>query len=369
MINNFRYRLQRNFLNAQGLRSKKKLVIIESDDWGAIRMPDKGVYTQLLNKGIVDDGDFFAKYDGLESKEDLGRLFETLSSIKDSCNNPSVLTANVIVGNPDFTKINQSEYTQYFFEPVEDTFVRERGFSITKSWNEGLSSNVFFPQLHGREHVNIAKWLKKLKNNQLNLLQAFQYKTYAVDHSIAAAFEANSLEEENSYQTIIDDACTIFEEIFKFPSKSFIAPNYTWPKSLESILKIKNIQYLQGTHWHSIPSYKHNKVQREFNTHGKKNSLGQTYLVRNCLFEPTLAPDKDYVDICLKHIDNAFYWKVPAIIASHRLNFVSVGGEKNRDKNLKALSQLLQSIIKKWPDVEFISTDQYCKILSEEESN
>lgn len=363
MISKLRLRLQRNFLNSQGLKTNRKLIIIESDDWGAVRMPDQKVHTHLIQKGIINSQDAFAKFDGLESEQDLDRLYETLHSVKDSQNNPAVLTANVIVGNPDFKKIKDSEFTQYFFEKVETTSNRERGFDIAESWLRGLNSKVFFPQLHGREHVNSNRWLKKLQQNHLGLIEAFHHGTYAVDHSIVAAFDALNEEEELTYPSIIEDAYNMFESIFNFPSKSFIAPNYTWPKSLEAILKSKKIMFLQGSLWQTMPNFKENSKNRKLRFHGKKNEIGQTYFVRNCLFEPSLAPYRDYVDICLRHIDSAFYWNVPAIIASHRLNFVSVGGTQNRDINLKSLQKLLSSIMKKWPDAEFISTAQYCDML------
>jgi hypothetical protein len=36
---------------------------------------------------------------------------------------------------------------------------------------------------------------------------------------------------------------------------------------------------------------------------------------------------------------------------------------KHRDKNLKMLNQLMQQILKKWPEVEFMSSDELYKII------
>ena len=35
--------ISHNLLNIPGWRTKRKLVVIESDDWGAIRMPSKEI--------------------------------------------------------------------------------------------------------------------------------------------------------------------------------------------------------------------------------------------------------------------------------------------------------------------------------------
>jgi hypothetical protein len=360
MINNLRFRLQRNFINLLGKKTKRKILVIESDDWGAIRMPNKKVYEKLLNKCIVKADDAFAKYDGLESKQDLDLLYETLGQFKDINNNAAVLTANVIVANPDFKAIKESEFKKYTFEDANVTSSEQRGFILKEKWNEGLKHGVFYPQLHGREHVNVSRWLNKLQKNDSSLKSAFELGTYVGDNNLAAAFNSFSQDDEKNYADVVKDAVELFHKNFGFHSKSFIAPNYTWPKSLEEELKNHNIFYLQGSKWQNIPKFNTDAVKKEFHYFAQKNSKGMIYLVRNCLFEPAISPHVDYVDTCLRHIENAFYWNKPAIIASHRLNFVSVGGEENRNKNLKQLSTLLQTAQKKWPEMEFLSTEQLC---------
>jgi len=91
---------------------------------------------------------------------------------------------------------------------------------------------------------------------------------------------------------------------------------------------------------------------------GQKNDLGQTYLVRNCRFEPSADPKKDWVGSCLNEINTAFRWRKPAIIESHRVNFIGYINSENRDHNLKLFNQLLREIVRKWPDVEFMSSDE-----------
>jgi hypothetical protein len=61
---------------------------------------------------------------------------------------------------------------------------------------------------------------------------------------------------------------------------------------------------------------------------------------------------------CLKDIENSFFFRKPAIITCHRLNFIGAISPKNRDNNLDILNELLTAILKKWPDVTFMSSDQ-----------
>lgn len=358
-------RIIRNLINAAGYSTKRKIVVIESDDWGAIRTPSKKTYNDLVNKGIIKDNDPFTKYDSLASEEDLNLLFEVLLSVKGADGKPVIITADCIMANPDFERIKQSGYSQYYYEKAEDTLKKypQHGkcFDI---WKQGIEQQIFKPQLHGREHVNVLKWLGHLQQNEKNFIYAFERGTYAINSNIVAALNYTSIAERDYLEEVINDACVLFEKSFGFKSKTFIAPNYTWDASVEQSLNNNNINYLQGSKTQNVPTLT-DKKQTKIHYTGQKNKLKQTYLVRNCLFEPSVSPHLDYVSVCMKHISSSFYWKKPAIISSHRLNYVGYLNEANRDKNLRSLKNLLNRIVKTWPDVVFTSTDELAKIMSQ----
>lgn len=60
----------------------------------------------------------------------------------------------------------------------------------------------------------------------------------------------------------------------------------------------------------------------------------------------------------MARIQVAFLYNKPAVISTHRVNYIGYIDPKNRDNSLKQMKILLDKIIKKWPDVKFISTDQ-----------
>ena len=64
------------------------------------------------------------------------------------------------------------------------------------------------------------------------------------------------------------------------------------------------------------------------------------------------------MDSCLSEIEISFKWKKPAIISSHRVNYVGGLSLKNRDNGLIQLEKLLIMITKKWPDVEFMTSNE-----------
>jgi hypothetical protein len=104
--------------------------------------------------------------------------------------------------------------------------------------------------------------------------------------------------------------------------------------------------------------------KKVFNYTGKKNKLGQTYLVRNCVFEPTEERSVDWVPFCMKQIEAAFRWNLPANISSHRVNFCGHIEPKNREVGLKKLHQLLKAVVKRWPDVEFMSSRELGDLIT-----
>jgi len=46
------------------------------------------------------------------------------------------------------------------------------------------------------------------------------------------------------------------------------------------------------------------------------------------------------------------------------LNFIGAINEKNRTQNLQLLEELLSKIMKRWPDVEFMSSDELGDLIT-----
>lgn len=374
MINDFRTSLSRNITNARGWRTNRKIVVIESDDWGAIRMPNIDVNRVYEKLGYSINKNPYCKFDTLASSEDLEALFDTLSKFKDKDGNSVVMTLNTVVGNPAFKKIEDSKFEEYFFEPFTDTlkhyFPKENVFDL---WRQGINSGLIQPQYHGREHVNVPLWLEELKRNNKPLTDAFHLNFWGIPEdiyeplrlNIQASYDSDKKEHLDFYKTSIREGLELFKNIFGFNSKTFIANNYTWPSSLNEELHENSVKGLQGMKYQKLPidNVRGIREKNEVFT-GKTNSFGQTYTVRNCIFEPShFNANFDNVGKCLSQIQQAFFFKKPAIITSHRLNYIGSLHEKNRTTNLEYLNSMLQSITKKWPEVEFLSSDQLIETI------
>jgi hypothetical protein len=365
MLNNVRRYLQ----NLPGITTGRKFVVIESDDWGSIKMPNKETFDTLSKLGYKPENDPYLKYDSLASEEDLQALFESLNSVKDRNGNPAKITANAVMANPDFVQIRKDNFDKYSYEPFTETLKRypkhQKSFEI---WKQGMQSKLFHPQYHGREHINVHQWMKHLKNKNPNITLAFDLNMISItsvetDLTVGCmrGLDFFSIEERNEKDHILREGMDLFEKIIGYTSKSFIANCYKWDSTSERTLSELGVNYLQGIFKQGIPTIDpdgNHKFVYKKHYFGDKNQFGQRYLFRNAFFEPSLSPNMDVVSDCLHRIDIAFKCKKPAIIGSHRLNYIGFIDENNRKQNLIKLNILLKEIVKRWSDVEFVSTDE-----------
>jgi hypothetical protein len=65
----------------------------------------------------------------------------------------------------------------------------------------------------------------------------------------------------------------------------------------------------------------------------------------------------------MAEIEIAYRWGKPAVISSHRENFIGSIFKENRTQSLHKLQLLLRKVTQKWPDVQFISSAQLAEIM------
>jgi hypothetical protein len=366
--------LLRNVKNIPGWSTNRKIVVIESDDWGSIRVPSKQIYNRFLQRGFRVDKFHYNKFDALDSNDDLTALFETIRPFRDKDGRSAAFTANTIVANPDFAKIKSTGFTEYHFEHFTATLSKyPRHDKVFSLYRQGIKEGLFKPQFHGREHLNINRWMNALRKGDSDVLYCFDAETtYSGkdDYSFMEALDIDSPQEVSQLNAVLDEGLRIFEETFGYRSASFIAPCYTWDAAIEGQLVQSGVRYLQGGAYQYIPRGGFNNYSKKYHWLGQRNkSNNLLYLTRNCFFEPSLVPKTDWVDYVLAGVESAFRWKKPAIICSHRINFAGYLDESNRTRNLKMLSEILSRLVKKWPDIEFLTSDQLGDLITERSKN
>ena len=358
------------YVNFRGFHTDKHIVVIESDDWGSIRMPSKSTFDSLTKSGDNPGRDAFLSNDSLESEEELKDLFNVLRSVNDTNGNPAIMTANFAVANPDFDAIDIKN-KKYVYEPFYNTYNSYYpNNKILDTIKLGIDEKVFLPQLHCREHLNVNRWMRDLYDSNPDTVTAFENKMIGIGTSFKESNTFGYMDAFNSHYTSIDnlreivsDAMRIFNDTFGYASQTFVASCFVWNEDLEKVLKENGIISIQSGAWQLLPnsscSYK-----RKLHFTGQKAKNGTIYTVRNCQYEPAYYQNPtEQVKSCFDDVSRAFKQGKPAIINSHRFNYIKSINRDNAPRNLDGLHKLLNMITKEFCDVEFISSAKLANLI------
>lgn len=360
--------------NLLGYHTKKHIVVFESDDWGAIRMPSLKVFHSLRRRGVlISEKGGYDALDTLASNNDLELLIDVLFSVKDGKGNPAKITLNCCVANPDFDKIRDNGFETYYYEPFTETLKRyphhNRSFDL---WKEGIRNHVFQPQFHGREHLNALMWLNLLNEGVDSVRAAFDESVFCMGIEkhidprphVLSAYNLLKQDEYAFACKAVREGLELFEKLFGFQSITMIAPNFTWDKEIEVAACQGGVLLMQGGHVQRPSFYVKSQGGRYIRhyTGQKSKTTPLKYLVRNCEFEPSRHSYMN-ADYCMKEIQSAFMFNTPAIVSCHRVNFIGDLVPQNRDNNLREFKRLLKMIVNRYPDVEFMSSDELGRVL------
>lgn len=328
-------------------------------------MPSLEAREKLISKGVPLGDSRYNLVDTLENREDLSMLFELLQEFRDVRDKPPLFTFNTVMGNPDFSKIEKNHYSKYYFQSFTDSYREYYGENLIDLWAKAMDEELMVPQFHCREHLNVSLWMKALQMDAGSTRAGCSSRFYGMKncettdpnqaHFLCTYWPESEADFMQKAEILID-GLTQFKKLFGFPSRSFVASNYVYPPELEHVLHENGVYYIQGQRGHISPALTGSDYTIKRNYIGQQNQLGQIYTIRNCIFEPSLMPEKDCVGECLKEIQNAFFWRKPAIISSHRANYVSEISTANRDSGLRQLKKLVSGILETWPEVEFMDS-------------
>lgn len=372
-------KIKRGLTLLPGWRTGRKLVVLQSDDWFSIRTSSSEALEHLKALGAEYERCHYMKFDHFETAQDLTALFEVLSAISDHRGRQAILTANCLSTNPDFSRIEESGFNEYHAEPSTRTAASIPGAANNlELWQEAINSGICQPQSHGREHLHVRRWMRALQSGTDPITrEAFRHRMFGVSghivpekrESFLAALDTTKESDSHVPGAIVNDALTEFADIFGFPSHSFIAPNYVWGDEIEPVLHRSGVRFIQSgrVQWHPSSDRSQRLRQRRFL--GQTNGLGQTYLVRNVDFEPSSNPSLDWQDHAMSQVRMAFTLRKPAVISTHRVNYMGALDTSNRDRGLRSLQGLLQGILKQWPEAEFFSTTELGELVQEHQGS
>ena len=194
-------------------------------------MPDKATYDLLLAKGIRVDNCPYNRYDSLASEKDLSALLSSwpCSGTSTETTRYSQLTVLwltlILKGSED------SGFTTYQYEKFTDTLLRfpdcHNSFHL---WKEGMTRKLFHPEFHGREHLNVIRWMDALGAGMPETMLAFNHGVFGISTHITSerrksylqVFDVHDARDLDQIRTIIADGIALFRQIFGYPARSLL---------------------------------------------------------------------------------------------------------------------------------------------------
>lgn len=356
--------------NLPGKKTNRKIVVIHIDDYGSIRVKNSEARERMIQAGLPLDNNRYFCFDTLCTTEDLQRMFDVLTSVKDKNGHYACVTPFANVANPDFEKIRDAGFQQYFRETFVDTFKRLGSAydGAYEMWKQGIAEDIFHPEYHGTEHICVRRFMRALQQGHKSTLIAFDNESVCLsvlpeEKEIpfdASVFNIEKIEDNEVLKDYIKVGCDIFKEKLGYYPKQFTPGAGPHSLLLSPTLYKCGIRYVDAARSMSSP-LGDGKYEKHFYYNGKKDKYGMTYIVRNCVFEPYLddcSKNQNAVKTCLDSVGAAFRMHAPAIISTHRVNFTGGIEKTHRDDSLEQLKIILQEIVKRWPDVEFMNSSQ-----------
>ncbi len=347
---------------------KRRILVIESDDWGSIRTRDRDSYELLVKRSIIKEN-LLDKTDSIVTAHDLAVLIDELNSIETKNGQKPVLTCFFNTGNPDFKKIQNSGFETYsnlsYFDHLKSIGEFDKIMSI---WKKVLDDESLSLAYHAREHLCVPLWMELLNNKDETASFAFEHEYYSFPLR-SAEYPLKSLRPSLYYRTeyelhyllkSLDEGLKELSEGFNKDIFIFCPPNGLSSDVIDSHLSNLSIKGI-ATKIIRTES-KDGNLKKRYKGFGKRKQKYRSYF-RNCGFEPLLGRG---IEKCLRDISYAFQFNNAAIISTHRVNYSSRINKNNSGFGAQKLAKLLQRVVNLWPDTVFMSSEEYVRYLDTE---
>ncbi|MBL8079492.1 MAG: hypothetical protein JNM55_16120 [Anaerolineales bacterium] len=325
MISNFSSRVLQRLRHWANWRCKEPVVVFESDDWGLER---KACAELLQPYGEPSEW----AYEQTESEDDLEKLYNLLENHKDEDGRHPCFTANFVTANPDFEKIRQGGFTEYY-----DISINDQDKKLRSKWLEGMERMVFHPQFHARSHFWTAAWLRDLRENVpgarhlfyrtccggLSLLKQEEWRY----HSEYIFWKTAEQMQERQLHDWLERGLAFFQDCFGYPSLSTIAPNYVFTPVTVQAWSDHGIKFIQGAGYRIVRG---RNGEKRVISHvlGERLPGNLLSMVRNVKFDPRPQRRQHGFRNTFTWIKKLLPHHIPIMIDTHRINYVGAWKEK-----------------------------------------
>jgi len=366
-----------NIKNIPGWSTKRRILVIESDDYGSIYMPSSIAYEKISAYDINVKQSNSCRLDNLETSADMECLLEFCNNTKDFQGQPLRYTPFFNPANADTEKLFDSSQSEYSYLDYEQTQLRyNHNFEVMRMWEEGIKSKIILPEYHGREHVNVPLLMRLLKEDtefRKYVQEGFLFpkidNKFGTETLRAAYFFANDREKDYLKESLVD-GINLFKSLFNYTPTVFCPSNGVFHDDFKTLLSNAGVKATVESGVRKVPDGNggsYTKRKFIFGKHEKQYHLLR--YSRNVTFEPTRDGIDKSVSRAFAQMEFAFRWNKPVVVATHRVNFGGGFFEENRRVGLKALALLISKAQKRWPNLEFMSSSELTNLILEKKTN
>ena len=302
------------------------VLIVESDDWGAGPLPQADA---------------------------LARLSALLQRIRDRHGRPAVMTLGVVLEVPDGIRIAASRFTEYHALPLAD----ERFEAVRAAMQAGIEAGVFVPQLHGQCHywpaallaaaqkdIAVRDWLATPEPAATEALPS-PLQSRWVD---ASDLPSRALPNAAIEQAIAAETAA-YRTVFGRLPQVAVATTFIWNEAVEAAWAQSGIDVVvtPGQRATCRDAAGRPGCLDASMLSGERSRVGQTYLVRDVYFEPTLGHAPQRLADGLKTRTRQGR---ACLVETHRFNFLQAA-----DASLAALEAGLNAALAACPNVRFLT--------------
>lgn len=302
------------------------VLIVESDDWGA---------------GPLSQADA------------LTRLSALLQRIRDRNGRPVVMTLGVVLEVPDGARIAASRFTEYHALTLAD----ERFEAVRMAMQAGIEAGVFAPQLHGQCHywppallaaaqneTAVRDWLAAPEPAATEALPS-PLQSRWVD---ASDLPSRALPTVAIEQAVAAETATYQAVLGRLPQVA-VATTFIWSEAVEAAWAQSGIDVVvtPGQRATCRDAAGRPGCVDASMLSGERSRAGQTYLVRDVYFEPSLGHLPQRLADGLKARTRQGR---ACLVETHRFNFLQAA-----DASLAALEAGLSAALAACPNVRFLT--------------
>jgi len=332
-------------------------VAIQSDDWGLCGFMPESIILDEAQIEILNPGNFPPVYwtSTLEDSTDVAELASVLAKYLDRDNNPTVFQANYITSSLQSTLDGWLEYDIPEFHPA---------YQRPGMWDEvnnAIEAGVWVPELHGSWHYNPLQMKDSVTGN--SQLEELNNAGVLLFPECMSAFEFGPEVDRKVIERDLKRSVGKFKELFGSLPNSIVAPDYVWYRDDENYWKSLGLSTVQAKRGQRRPHQnKYSGQVMKMFERGIRRIYEKRlcYIERNCRLESVQHHDHELiVSNCFDDILSCWDSGQPAVVETHRINFVSTDPAKQYI-GLSSLDNLLSKL--KSEDVTWLCDDEITQL-------